>query len=195
MDESLIPSRAARLQALPGAADDRLVPPICQIRPPILDIAFQEAAVPQHRVGLAQDVVTGARPRIVLSPFDEAGTDRIVFDEADLLEDAPVIQYARQEPPLPEVAGHPLLAVEVLGVFHVERVERPGERASDHRDADVMDVVPHQAVGPDLDGVAVGAFLEPGEVAPEIGLLFEDGLVVVATLGDLVRVPDDSGTG
>ena len=140
-------------------------------------------------------MVPGARPGIVLGPLDKSRPDGIILNKADLLKNASVVQHARKEPPPPEVAGNAFLVVEVLGISHVEGVEGEGEPSLSFRDANKVDMVPHQAVGPDIDRVAGGAFVQPSKVAPEIGILFEDGLSVVPPLGDLVRVTDDGGAG
>ena len=133
-------------------------------------------------------MVARARPGILLGELDEASTDGVVLDETDLFEDARVVQDAGEKPPPPEVAGHVLFAVEVLGVLHVERVEGPGEGAVGLGDAYVVDVGRHQAVGPDIDAVACRAFGEPLEVELEIRILLEDPLLVVPPLGDLVGI-------
>jgi hypothetical protein len=58
-----------------------------------------------------------------------------------------------------------------------------------------MDVVWHEAVGPDFDVIAIGALPEPSEILPKIGVLLENGLLVVPPLSDLMRVRDEGGTG
>ena len=140
-------------------------------------------------------MVTGARPRIVFCPPDESRPNGIVLDVANLLKNAPVVQHAREEPPLPEVAGNALLAVEVLGISHVEGIEGVGKPSLSLRDTNIVDMVPHQAVGPNLNEIAVGAFPQPGEVALKIAVLFKYRLPVVPALSDLVRVSYDGGAG
>jgi hypothetical protein len=56
-------------------------------------------------------------------------------------------------------------------------------------------VVWHKAVGPDLHGIARGIFLEPVEVAAVVGIGFENRLVAVPPLDDVVGVIDDGGAG
>ena len=87
------------------------------------------------------------------------------------------------------------LAIEILGVAHVEGVESAGQGALGLGDAYEVDVVGHQAVGPNVHRVARGVFMEPVEVAAVIGLGLEDGLVVVPPLDDVMGVTDDSGAG
>jgi len=88
-----------------------------------------------------------------------------------------------------------MLSVEILGVAHVESVESAGQGILDLGDADEVDMVGHQAVGPDVDRVARGVFLKPIEVAAIIGLGLEDELVIVPPLDDVVGVTDDGGAG
>jgi len=140
-------------------------------------------------------MVTGTRPRIVLGSLDESRPDGIVLDETDLLENASVVQHAREEPPLPEVTGQALFSVEVLGISHVDIVESKGERSIISRDADEVDVIPHQTVSPNLNRIAIEAFSKPHKVVLEIGVCLKDALLVVPPLGDLVGVPDDGGAG
>ena len=56
-------------------------------------------------------------------------------------------------------------------------------------------MIGHEAVGPDLELVALGAGTEQIEVEEVIGCGREDGLLRVAPLGDMVRHPfkDDTG--
>jgi hypothetical protein len=69
-----------------------------------------------------------------------------------------------------------------------------GEGSFGLRDTNKMNMISHQAVCPDFDGVTVGTFLKPVEVTPEIGVFFEDVLLVVPPLSDLVGVTDNGGT-
>jgi hypothetical protein len=99
-----------------------------------------------------------------------------------------IVEDARIEASLPEMAVAPLFVVEILRIAHMESVQGFAERIGGPRDADVMDVVCHQAVGPDVEGVAPRVKPEPVEIAAVVGVLFEDDLLVIAALGDLVRV-------
>ena len=88
-------------------------------------------------------MVTGARPRIVLGLLDESRSDGIVLNVTNLLKNASVVQHAREEPPLPEVAGNALLAVEILGISHVKGVEGVGKPSLSLRDTNEVDMVWH----------------------------------------------------
>jgi hypothetical protein len=180
---------------LPSSIQNRLVPLASQIGTPIIDLAREEAAVFNQGIFFSRYMMAGARPRIIFGSVHESRSNGIVFYVADLLENASVIQHAREEPPLPEVAGHPLLAVKVLRISHVEGVKTAGERPLGFGDTDKVDVIGHQAEGPDLKEKTGDVFSKPRKVATEIGIFLEDGLLVVPPLGDLMGVTDDGGAG
>ena len=77
----------------------------------------------------------------------------------------------------------------------MEIVKSTGEGPLDSWDADIMDMVRHQTVGPDFNRIADGAFPKPSKVESEILFRFEDPLLVVPPLGNLVRVTDNCRTG
>lgn len=124
----------------------------------------------------------GARPGIGGGIIDQAPSDWIRFDEAHRLEDMSVVEDGGIKTALPEVALAVALGIEVLCVAHVERVEGPGQAGFRMGDTDVVDVVRHQAIGPDIDGEAFAIFGEPTEVNLVIAGLFEHVMAVVAKL-------------
>lgn len=63
------------------------------------------------------------------------------------------------------------------------------------RDANDVDMVRHQAVGPDIQAVTECILPQPIEVAHIIRLIIKDGLAVAALLDDMVREAADGGTG
>ena len=84
------------------------------------------------------------------------------------------------------------LSIEILGVAHVERVEGAGQGPLDPGDANDMDMVGHQAVGPNINAVANGILVEPVEISSVVGIGLEDRPIVISTLNDMVR---ESGNG
>ncbi len=62
-------------------------------------------------------------------------------------------------------------------------------------DADDMDVVRHEAIGPDFEFVLPGILGEPFQIAGVILRHGEHGLPVIAPLGDMVGVTYGYGTG
>ena len=205
--EFRIPRRPPRLQAFASPLDDRLATTGGKIGTPTGDRpAHRDARHPvqrptritlddKHRVRLPHHVASGARPGIVLGPLDEPCPHRVRLNKADFFEDARIVEDAGQEPPPPELAARVLFLMKVLGISHVEGVERPGEPAARPRDAYVVDVGGHQAVGPDIDAVALFAFTEPVEVAVVVRVLLEDRLLAVPSLADRMRVAEQDGAG
>ena len=74
-------------------------------------------------------------------------------------------------------------------------VEAAGKCLVGLRDANEVNMVWHQAIRQDLDGVAGSTFPKADKVVPEISVLLEDTLTIVPPLGDLVWVTDDGGAG
>ena len=128
----------------------------------------------------------GARPRISWRVIDKAPADGISFDEAHRFKGMSIVQDGGIEAALPEVALDVALGVEVLGVAHMKRVEGAGQAGFCMGDTDVVDVVRHQAIGPDIDGEALAVFGEPSEVDLVIAGLFEHGVAVVSELKHVV---------
>ena len=142
--------------------------------------------VQEHRVDHARSVASGARPRIGRGVVNEAPANWICLDEAHRLEGVSVVEDGGIKTALPEVAPDVASGVEVLGVTHVERVEGPGQTGFRMGDTDVVDVIGHQAIGPDLYGEALAVFGEPTEVDLVIASLFEHGVAVVSELEHVV---------
>ena len=73
---------------------------------------------------------------------------------------------------------------------HDGQLEGAGERALVPWDGDQVDVVRHQAVAEDVEGVIARLAAERLEVEEPIGVGAEDGDAVVAALGDVMRCAD-----
>jgi hypothetical protein len=61
--------------------------------------------------------------------------------------------------------------------------------------ADNMDVVRHEAIGPDLEVVLPGVLIKQFQVVRVIFRFGEHGLPVIPPLGDMVRITYGYGTG
>lgn len=92
------------------------------------------------------------------------------------------------------MADEASFAIEILGVPHMERVEAAGERAVGPGDTNIMNMIWHQAIGPELDAESCCAFMHEFQVAAEIGIVLKNNLSVVPPLGHLMGIPDDGGT-
>jgi len=71
----------------------------------------------------------------------------------------------------------------------MERIEGPGQAGFRTGDADVMDVIRHQTVGPDVDVEAAAVFGEPSEIALMIAGILEDAVAIIAVLEDKMGEP------
>lgn len=108
------------------------------------------------------------------------------------------VQRAREEPPLPSAEGGPaevLRPVDVLGVPHVQRLQRRTERRLLPRDSHEVNVVRHQAVGLDRQPMLAGIVGEQLEEPQAVSLGEEDIFAAVAALRDMMRTaPDDNAS-
>lgn len=109
--------------------------------------------------------------------------------------DARAIHDAGHETGPPKMARDPSLAIDVLGITHVRRIECLGQGPVRSGDTDDMNVIEHKAVGPDLHTITYFAFLEQIEVALVILAGIEDLLVIIPSLKDKVGVAGDGNTG
>jgi hypothetical protein len=87
------------------------------------------------------------------------------------------------------------LAVEILGIAHVEGVESSGQGALGLGDTNNVDVVGHQAVSPDIHGESLRIFTEPIEIAAVVGFGLEDRTVLIPPLHEVVGVSGEGNAG
>lgn len=87
------------------------------------------------------------------------------------------------------------LAVESLGIAHVERLENGLEPCFGPGNRHQMDVITHQAVGEDRHIVLIAVVLEPRQIGFPIVIGKEDVFTPIAALGDVVRYAGKDGSG
>jgi hypothetical protein len=87
------------------------------------------------------------------------------------------------------------LAVEILGIAHVQGIKGPRQGILGPRDTDEMDMVGHQAIGPNIDSVTTRVLMEPFQVSYIIGWRFEYELFGMPALDEMMRVSGDGGSG
>ena len=139
---------------------------------------------------LVEDVRLGARPREGVGALGEAGAEGVEVDVGEGFDEVVAAERAGVEAVLPEMAAAAVEAIESLGVEAVGFAEGEGERALVLRHGDQVDVVRHQAVAEDVEGVIACLAAERVEVEEPIGVGAEDGDAVVAALGDVMRCAD-----
>ena len=166
-----------------------------KISPPVPDRLPQEAPRRQDRIVAAPDMRPRARPGIILRNRHHAAPHRVHLHVAHRRVQVPLVQDARKEAPLPQVARRVALAVEILGVEHVDGVEEPGQRLLPAGNGDQVDVIRHQAVGPDVEAVPGAEVGEQLQVSVVIARIGEDGLPVISPLRDVVGITNRNGSG
>ncbi len=57
-----------------------------------------------------------------------------------------------------------------------------------------MDMVCHQTICPDLEAIFPAVFFEPAKILPEVIIIVKDGVLVVAPLGDVMRIINSNGS-
>lgn len=67
-------------------------------------------------------------------------------------------------------------------------LEGAGKCLLSSRHTDEMNVVIHEAVCPDLEGIAITVFLEPFKVLQKIAISLENRVTIVSALSDMVGV-------
>ena len=136
---------------------------------------------------VVSEVGAGARPGEGGGCVGEAGADGVEVDVGEGFDEVVAAERAGVEAVLPEMAAAAVEAVEALGVEAVGFAEGEGERALVLRHGDQVDVVRHQAVAEDVEGVIARLAAERLEVEEPIGVGAKNGYAVVAALGDVMR--------
>jgi hypothetical protein len=83
----------------------------------------------------------------------------------------------------------------VLRVEHMDCSEDARHSIIRTRNAYNMDMVRHEAIGPDIEVMFPGVLIKQFEVARVIFCFGEHGLPVISPLGDMVRIAYGYGTG
>ncbi len=57
-----------------------------------------------------------------------------------------------------------------------------------------MDMVCHQTICPDLEAIFPAVFFEPAKILSEVIIIVKDGVLIVAPLGDVMRIINSNGS-
>jgi hypothetical protein len=150
---------------------------------------------PDQAVVAAEKMRARAAPRIVFGPRDEAGANRVEFHIPCCGERVPVVHHVRSEASLPEITAPPFAPVDLRRIAPVSFTDGPAEAIGRSRNHDEVDVVRHEAVGPDLDLAAVAPFCSESDVEAVIVRAEERPLSTVTALRDVVRQGGDDYAG
>jgi len=152
-----------------------------------------EPSRPIQRARLDRQIVVAqsapparAGPRVVLGPADHARPHGVPLDVADRRPVMLGIQRAREKPALPEHALHAHLAVVLLGVTQVDRLEHRCQGGGVGRNGHEMDMVGHQAVRADYQASVGGVLAEKLEIEAPLGVAMEHIQPPIAPLGNMM---------
>ncbi len=142
----------------------------------------------QQGVGEPLAVGRVARPAMVGRVGDHPGAEGIGLDVA---EDGPemgiVLDDGALEPPLPDVAGGAMAAVEVPGVGDGERLEDAADGDAGLGSEEEVEVVGHEAVGVEAERIAELGACEAVKEGVVVLVVGEDDLAVVAAIDGMVE--------
>ncbi len=161
---------------------------------PVVDALARRGEVGQ-RIGGKAEMGPGARPAPAFRPAAQPRSHGIELDVAEADVQTPFVERDRAEAALPEGAAPALALVDLKGVATVRLAERGGEAVRARGHEEQMDVVRHQAPGPDGCPCFRAAVAEQGYVAGIVVIRVECRLPPGAAGGDVMRDPrqDQSG--
>lgn len=154
--------------------------------PPVVD-ALAAGAQVGERVGGQAEMAAGAGPAPVLGAGGQPGSDGVELDITETDVEVRLVERHRTEAALPEGAAPALALIDLPGVAAMRWAERGGETVGTARDEEKVDVVRHQAPGPDRGPGPRAAVPQKGDIAGVIGVGVEGRLAPRAALGDVVR--------
>ena len=96
---------------------------------------------------------------------------------------------------MPKVAASPDSPVDQLGIARLRCGQGPRQRVLVVGKGDEMDMVGHQAIGPDFQTILFGIFSQPGKIVPPVPGFKENLLPVIAPLGDMMGHPGKNDPG
>ncbi len=120
-----------------------------------------------------------------------ARPDRIEFDVARAGQQMALVQRKRMKTLLPEVAAPSLPPVDAPRVAAVGLAQRGAQPVLARRHENEMDVVGHQAIGPNRRVHLAAPFAEQGEIVLVVAVLEEHRQAPRAALGHVMRVSGD----
>src|SRR4051812_3812073 len=136
-----------------------------------------------------------ARPGPGFRPRDEARPNRVELDVAKAGVEMPLVHRKRAEAALPEMSAPAVAAVDLDRVARVRRRQRGPQAVLMGGDQDEVDVVRHQAPGPDPGSAPGAEMAEQGQVASVVAVREEDALAAIAALGDVMGQSRQDGAG
>ena len=136
-----------------------------------------------------------ARPAPVFGTGNQPRPDRVEAHITQRRMKMRLIRRDRSEPPLPQMAGLSCPCIYIAGIAPVEVAKGAAQPIFVGRHDDRMDMIGHQAIGPDGAQRALCCLREKIEIKGIVGI-FEEGLpTTVTTLGNVMRNAGEDKSG
>ena len=103
-------------------------------------------------------------PRVFLSASHHPRANRVALHIVNCRPKMFIVENTGEEPPLPEMTAEAMLQIEAKRVGGVCISQRAAQRIRFFWDQNKMNMVAHQAVGPDFGSIFGGVFSEKGKV-------------------------------
>jgi hypothetical protein len=194
-DEILVAARTANFSGLDDAGG-RL--PVLIFSEELLPVfhSFSQEIVPRENLILCSCyMIFRTAPTVILWGLNDSGPYGIHLHISDCRIKVPLIQDTGKKPALPEVTVRILLAVEILGILHVHRIESPGQRFLMAGNTNKMDMIRHEAIGPYFEAIFGSKSGEQLNISGIIAFFGEYGLPVISPLRDVVGITNRNGSG
>lgn len=129
----------------------------------------------------------GTGPRVFFSSGHHAGPNGIALHIVNWRPEMLIVENTGEEPALPKITVEMILHIETKRISSVGISQHATWRIGFFWNQDKMDMVGHQAVGPDFDAVPGGVFAKEGKVMLAIPGLEKDFTPPISALGDVMR--------
>jgi hypothetical protein len=145
----------------------------------------------QPALFLTADVQWSARPAVVRGFIHQRGADRVAFHIRHRAPQVQIFERTGKESRLPDVSAPAVFQVEIARIVGVRAPHDASQGTGAVGHGDQVDVIAHQAVGPDAQVVAFRVAAEQVEIELAIQVSCENVLAGVAALGHLMRQAGD----
>ena len=140
----------------------------------------------QQLVAAQSAVRGGARPAIVLRALHHSRSNRIAFDVTHRCPRVTGIEWTGEKASLPHMPTFPPPPIAAQSKRRVRIAKCVRERRFVFGDDNPVDVVAHQAIGPDLQTILLSRPIEELKIFEAVGILVKDVRAPISPLRDVV---------